>query len=274
MIFVSNQKCLSEESPYVGTQTMSASLLVTSCRFMATRGRQLRSPTMFQIASPRTQLLVPHAFSTGPSVNDADVNRVPAVYTAYTVYKSKGAVSFKIIKPTWDRAASGIRLSREGTMLLEFATGSGDRSYAWGSKGTFGLSASEIGDFLAAVDANEEWSAFHDPNMGGSSRGAVILQRPAAAGARSSNTVSSPRSIRIDRISPGDASSSGGSDSSRSPTPLSTKSHRPSNALANASRRVVEFLMEKENPGQRRDLRHQAARPRSSTSSGSTSTER
>lgn len=164
---------------------MSASLLVTSCRFMATRGRQLRSPTMFQIASPRTQLLVPHAFSTGPTVNDADVNRVPAVYTAYTVYKSKGAVSFKIIKPTWDRAASGIRLSREGTMLLEFATGSGDRSYAWGSKGTFGLSASEIGDFLAAVDANEEWSAFHDPNMGGSSRGAVnksLKLTPAAQG--------------------------------------------------------------------------------------------
>lgn len=164
---------------------MSASLLVTSCRFMATRGRQLRSPTMFQIASPRTQLLVPHAFSTGPTVNDADFNRVPAVYTAYTVYKSKGAVSFKIIKPTWDRAASGIRLSREGTMLLEFATGSGDRSYAWGSKGTFGLSASEIGDFLAAVDANEEWSAFHDPNMGGSSRGAVnksLKLTPAAQG--------------------------------------------------------------------------------------------
>ena len=164
---------------------MSAILLVTSCRFMATRGRQLRSPTMFQIASPRTQLLAPHAFSTGPSVNDADVNRVPAVYTAYTVYKSKGAVSFKIIKPTWDRAASGIRLSREGTMLLEFATGSGDRSYAWGSKGTFGLSASEIGDFLAAVDANEEWSAFHDPNMGGSSRGAVnksLKLTPAAQG--------------------------------------------------------------------------------------------
>lgn len=164
---------------------MSASLLVTSCRFMATRGRQLRSPMLFQIAYPRTQLLVPHAFSTGPTVNDADVNRVPAVYTAYTVYKSKGAVSFKIIKPTWDRAASGIRLSREGTMLLEFATGSGDRSYAWGSKGTFGLSASEIGDFLAAVDANEEWSAFHDPNMGGSSRGAVnksLKLTPAAQG--------------------------------------------------------------------------------------------
>ena len=164
---------------------MSASLLMTSCRFMATRGRQLHSPTTTQISRARTQLIVPRAFSTGPTVNDTDLNRVPAVYTAYTVYKSKGAVSFKIIKPTWDRAASGIRLSREGTMLLEFATGSGDRSYAWGSKGTFGLSASEIGDFLAAVDANEEWSAFHDPNMGGSSRGTVnksLKLTPAAQG--------------------------------------------------------------------------------------------
>lgn len=169
---------------------MCASLLSMSCRFVATRGRQLGSPTTTttttQISRARAQLVVPHAFSTGPTVNDKDVNRVPAVYTAYTVYKSKGAVSFKIIKPTWDRAASGIRLSREGTMLLEFATGSGDRSYAWGSKGTFGLSASEIGDFLAAVDANEEWSAFHDPNMGSSaSRGAVnksLKLTPAAQG--------------------------------------------------------------------------------------------
>lgn len=116
----------------------------------------------------------PRAFSTDTGTG-AEMNRIPAVYTAYTVYKAKGAVSFKIIKPTWERTASGIRLSREGTMLLEFATGSGagDRSYAWGSKGTFGLSASEIGDFLAAADAGEEWSAFHDPNMGGSGRGAV-----------------------------------------------------------------------------------------------------
>lgn len=165
-----------------------ASLLLSSCRVVAARGR-IRSPASsfcnFSVSIARAPRVVPRAFSTGPTANDTDATRVPAVYTAYTVYKSKGAVSFKIIKPTWERTAVGIRLKREGTMLLEFATGSGDRSYAWGSKGTFGLSASEIGDFLASADAHEEWSAFHDPNMGGSSRGAVsksLKLTPAAQG--------------------------------------------------------------------------------------------
>jgi hypothetical protein len=152
-----------------------SSVLLNTCRVVSRNScapfRTFRQTHAWR--GDETTHIVPRAFSTGGTTNDADVNRVPAVYTAYTVYKSKGAVSFKIIKPTWERTASGIRLSREGTMLLEFATGSGDRSYAWGSKGTFGLSASEIGDFLVAAEANEEWSAFHDPNMGGSSRGAV-----------------------------------------------------------------------------------------------------
>lgn len=158
---------------------MASVSLANTCRVLSRSARAVSSQFERHSGSKCSKLSLEHPqrarVATAPRAfsTDADMSRTPAVYTAYTVYKSKGAVSFKIIKPTWERTASGIRLSREGTMLLEFATGSGDRSYAWGSKGTFGLSASEIGDMLAAADAGEEWSAFHDPNMGGSGRGAV-----------------------------------------------------------------------------------------------------
>lgn len=91
------------------------------------------------------------------------------------MYKGKGALSVKIIKPSWERipTGSGIRVSREGTVLLEFANGFGDRNYAWDKKGTIGLSAFECGELLEAVEAREEQTYFHDPSMGGRSQGAI-----------------------------------------------------------------------------------------------------
>ena len=114
-------------------------------------------------------------YSTGNSnPEESTINKIN-VYTAYTVYKGRGAMSLKVIKPTWERIStgSGIRVSREGTVLLEFAQGKGDRVYDWDGKGTFAMNAVECGDILDAAETSTERSFFHDPNKMGSAEGAV-----------------------------------------------------------------------------------------------------
>ena len=114
-------------------------------------------------------------YSTGMSNPDEGMINKINVYTAYTVYKGRGAMSLKVIKPTWERIStgSGIRVSREGTVLLEFAQGKGDRVYDWDGKGTFAMNAVECGEILDAAETATERSFFHDPNKMGSAEGAV-----------------------------------------------------------------------------------------------------
>lgn len=113
--------------------------------------------------------------TSGPSTpEDTLLNKIN-IYTAYTVYKGRGAMSLKLIKPTWERIStgSGIRVSREGTVLLEFAQSQGDRVYNWDMKGTFAMNAVECGEILDAAETSTELSFFHDPNKMGSAEGAV-----------------------------------------------------------------------------------------------------
>lgn len=84
-------------------------------------------------------------------------------------------MSLKVIKPTWERVGtgSGLKIARDGTILLEFANARGERDYDWEGKETFALSATECGDVMAAVEAGAERSFFHDPNKMGAGEGAV-----------------------------------------------------------------------------------------------------
>jgi hypothetical protein len=84
-------------------------------------------------------------------------------------------MTVKVIKPTWERTAagSGLRIARDGTLLLEFAPARGEREYDWENKETFGLSAVECADVLEAAATGAEKSFFHDPNKGGAGEGAV-----------------------------------------------------------------------------------------------------
>ena len=84
-------------------------------------------------------------------------------------------MSLKLIKPTWERVSTGagIRVSREGTMLLEFAQSRGERVFDWENKGTFAINAVECGDILEAIETNSERSFFHDPNKMGAAEGSV-----------------------------------------------------------------------------------------------------
>jgi len=85
-------------------------------------------------------------------------------------------MSVKLIKPTWERIANtGMRVAREGTLLLEFAASKGDRVYDWERKGTFAMNAVECADILEATESGmpKEKSFFHDPNKMGSGEGSV-----------------------------------------------------------------------------------------------------
>jgi hypothetical protein len=80
-----------------------------------------------------------------------------------------------VIKPTWERTAtgSGLKIARDGTVLLEFANARGERDYDWEGKEAFALSAVECGDVLEALEGGGDKQFFHDPNKMGSGEGAI-----------------------------------------------------------------------------------------------------
>ncbi|KDD76494.1 Whirly transcription factor [Helicosporidium sp. ATCC 50920] len=116
--------------------------------------------------------------------------RRPLVFANYTIYKvckGKGAVTLKLIRPTWVRSGSGngISIQRDGTLLLEFATAKAEREYDWDRKETFALSAVECAEILEAAEAKGEVSFFHDPHKMGRQEGQVTktLRMSTGAGA-------------------------------------------------------------------------------------------
>ena len=94
------------------------------------------------------------------------------VFASYVVYKSKAAVSIKIIPPTFISAGANARkLSREGGLFFEFALAAGPKEYDWAKKGTFLLSAAECGEMLLLAQSKPAMELFHDPNMGAANSG-------------------------------------------------------------------------------------------------------
>lgn len=84
-------------------------------------------------------------------------------------------MTLKVIKPIWERVpkSSGIKIARDGTLLLEFAQAKNERDYDWDSKSTFALTAVECAEILNAVETASEKSFFHDPNKMGASEGTI-----------------------------------------------------------------------------------------------------
>ncbi|EFJ15931.1 hypothetical protein SELMODRAFT_84708 [Selaginella moellendorffii] len=96
------------------------------------------------------------------------------VFADHVFYKGKCALNMRLIKPTFKISDSGDAiLSREGTVMLEFAPSISQRQYDWGKKQVlFALSVSELGQILA-LTPSESLEFFHDPNMGKSDAGMV-----------------------------------------------------------------------------------------------------
>eukprot|EP01040_Poterioochromonas_malhamensis_P007351 gene7351-7932_t len=94
------------------------------------------------------------------------------LFTSYTVYKGKAALSIKPIAPTFQAVGNNQKLAREGSLLLEFAPAGGNgmatnqREYDWSKKQFFALNLAEMGD-LISFDKTKGFELFHDPNLGG-----------------------------------------------------------------------------------------------------------
>ena len=99
----------------------------------------------------------------------------PTSQTDYTVFKGKGAMAVKVVKPTWERVPSSnaLKIARRGTVLLEFANSTGEREYDWTNKEAFALNVVECADIMVAVESGQEKQFYHDPNKMSSGEGTV-----------------------------------------------------------------------------------------------------
>ena len=98
------------------------------------------------------------------------------VYGRYTIFKGKAALDIGPIAPTFKAAGvDAAAVDRPGVLLLGFTPSEGERSYAWGNKQLFSLSAVECGELLSkvtpALGANSKVSFYHDPAMGQAAEG-------------------------------------------------------------------------------------------------------
>ena len=98
----------------------------------------------------------------------------PRVFTAYSVYKGKAALSMKPIPPTFTTSDTSLILKRPGAMLIELAPALGPKVYDWKNKVLFSLDVSECGQFLEKVSQSEGMELLHDPHVGGELAGQVI----------------------------------------------------------------------------------------------------
>ena len=106
-------------------------------------------------------------------------NNNSRTFVAFSIYKSKSALSVNVVKPRFESDNQGRTVMKKaGGILLEFAPGIGPRKYDWTKKGTFMLSPVEAAELANRLNPSRATIAqkcefFHDPGMGGSSQGSV-----------------------------------------------------------------------------------------------------
>lgn len=114
--------------------------------------------------------------SSSASASSSNNNRT---FVDFSIYKSKAALSVKLVKPTFETDQQGRTImKRSGGILLEFAPAIGTRKYDWTRKGSFMLSPIEAAELANRLNPSRPSIAqkvefFHDPGMGGSSQGSV-----------------------------------------------------------------------------------------------------
>lgn len=120
-----------------------------------------QSPPRF---SPSYSPNPPSSYSTGLP---------PRVLVGHSIYKGKAAMTVEPKPPAFVPLQSGaMKISREGSIMLQFVPAAGVRQYDWNKKQVFSLSVAEIGS-LISLEARESCEFFHDPNKGRSDEGKV-----------------------------------------------------------------------------------------------------
>lgn len=95
------------------------------------------------------------------------------VFADYSIYKGKASLSASPRLPKFIRLDSGgIKVDRNGIIMLSFCPAIGERKYDWEKKQLFALSATEVGT-LISLGPNDTCEFFHDPSMKSSNAGQV-----------------------------------------------------------------------------------------------------
>ncbi|KAE8691296.1 Single-stranded DNA-bindig protein WHY2 [Hibiscus syriacus] len=102
------------------------------------------------------------------------------VFSPYTIYKGKAALSVSPLLPTFskiDSATGGLRVDRRGSMMLTFLPAIAERKYDWEKRQVSIsilnlLSSTEVGS-LISMGAHDASEFFHDPAMKSSNAGQV-----------------------------------------------------------------------------------------------------
>ncbi|CAL0315159.1 unnamed protein product [Lupinus luteus] len=131
------------------------------------------------ITCRHSNLYEPKSFPSSPqaqrySAQPASVGTLPPrVFVGHSIYKGKAALTVSPKSPEFQSLESGaFKVSKEGSVLLQFAPAVGLRQYDWNRKQVFSLSVSELGT-LISLGARESFEFFHDPNQGRSDEGKI-----------------------------------------------------------------------------------------------------
>ncbi|KAK7274745.1 hypothetical protein RIF29_15843 [Crotalaria pallida] len=128
---------------------------------------QLYEPKPFP-SSPLAQRSTPQA--SPPAAVGA---LPPKVYVGHSLYKGKAALTVTPKPPEFAPLESGaFKVSKEGSVLLQFAPAVGTRQYDWNRKQVFSLSVTEMGT-LISLGSRESFEFFHDPFQGRSDEGKI-----------------------------------------------------------------------------------------------------
>ncbi|XP_031504999.1 single-stranded DNA-binding protein WHY1, chloroplastic-like [Nymphaea colorata] len=95
------------------------------------------------------------------------------VFVGHSIFKGKAALTVEPRAPEFASLDSGaFKLSREGSVILQFAPAVGTRQYDWNRKQVFSLSITEIGT-LISLGMRDSCEFFHDPFKGKSDEGKI-----------------------------------------------------------------------------------------------------
>ena len=120
------------------------------------------------------QLSSPSSMQSSSS-SSMQANKSPMTFASYVIYKGKGAVSLKIITPSFTPIGQNRQMSKAGGLFFEFAPSIGQREYDWSRKGTFLLDVTECGTVLSLEKGvSNSYEFVHDPMMGQEGEGQTI----------------------------------------------------------------------------------------------------
>ncbi|CAL57767.1 Plant transcription factor [Ostreococcus tauri] len=86
----------------------------------------------------------------------------PTTFVDFGVYKTRGAMKMKAVRPTLGALGENAVVRRPGGVLLELANATAPRTYDWQNKGSFMLSGTEAAELADRMAANGSCSFFHD----------------------------------------------------------------------------------------------------------------